>query len=171
MSTIPGYNEPFPTRDRIVDDRGYPTRLLIDWFEQTLGRRLTSTPVLTDPLTRVPSSTPSAGTNATETGTLGGTQSTGLYQLNAYLETIVADAGGAPSCVLTITFTHNGKSLARIYPALSGLLTTSVATVTDTIEVDPNTSVGYVLTYVSGTTPGLFRYYAAMGLQLLQPLS
>ena len=166
---IPGFNEGFPANDEIVGPDRKATPIFSRYFEQSLQRRVDASPVRTDPVTPVPAA--GGSTNLSESGNIGGSQSSGFYQVNAYLETVIEDIGGTPEAELTITFTHNGKSLSRIYPALDGTSVSNCVGVADTIQVDPATTVGYVITRTDGTTPGLFAYMASIALTLIQPIA
>lgn len=161
---IPPLTEPFPSRDKIVKPDGKASDVFIRYNEETLIARLAATPVLPDPVVEI------ENVNTTQTGTFGGVQSGGLYQIAAYLECRVADGAGAPTAVLTLNWTHNGKALSRSYTALSGSSTTNTRGEVDVLQIDGGTSVSYTIAYTAGGTPGLFRFDASLALTLMQAI-
>jgi hypothetical protein len=158
---IPGLNEPFPSRDEIVKASRKGADVFVRWIEQGLLARLSASPVLAEPPVVL------TDKNTTQADTIGGTQSAGFYQVNAYLECTTADGGGAPTAQLTLTWTHNGKVLTRTYTALSGSNVANTRGEVDVIQIDGGTPVDYTIVYTAGATPLLFKFSATLSLTLV----
>lgn len=161
---IPGFNEPFPYNDVIVKDNGKAAPAFTDWLDLSLQPRIESTPVVAESLERITDG------NATVTTTpIGGAQTAGLYRLTYAAEVLVADAVSS-SLTLTITWTHNSKTLTRTYTAMNGNTVTTTQGIVDGIEIDGNTTVSYDLAYVSNTA-GQMHYQVALGLELIKAIT
>lgn len=162
---IPGLNEPFPSRDAIVKPNGHASDVFVRYNEQSLLRRLDSTPVLTDPVERLDSQ--SAGAS----GTIGGLQAAGLYVLHGYSQ-ILTPAGVSNSLQLTIGWTFNGTTELEIFTALTSIVPGAAGTRGSHVFVlwlDPNTPVSYSFAYASNAA-GAMVWSAALALTLLQSL-
>lgn len=143
---------------------GKPTEELTKFFE-SMQRQVQSSPVAPEPavvLTNI---------SANDSGTFGGELPAGLYAIHAYREVTTEDPVSS-SLGVTITWTHNGKSLSRPLSTFSGTPQQDTDTATDVsvIETDPNTSIGYVLAYASNTA-ALARFSLSMIAELLQTIS
>jgi hypothetical protein len=160
---FPGYREPFPSNDVIVDKHGRPTDQLTDWVELGLERALQAAPIRLQPtevLTDV---------SASDSGTLGGDETAGFYRVSGYREVTVADPVSS-SLTLTIGWTHNSKALTRTFN-----FGAAPQTVNDTdgvvtvVQIDPGTVISYTLTYLSNT-PAMARFDVTLSAELIQSL-
>lgn len=163
---IPLLGEPFPSRDVIVKPNGKASEVFTRWNEQTLLRRLAATPVLPDPLEVLKNQTAAAA------GTIGGTQSGGLYVCNPYLQ-IVTPAAVANTLQLTLNWTFSGIALSEVFTVLNSIVVGAAAgrqiAPPVTLWIDPNTAVSYSIAYTSNPAAAMV-WAAALGLTLLQPL-
>lgn len=162
---VPGLNEPFPSRDAIVKPDGKAADVFVRWNEQSLIRRLQSTPVLPDPVEVIDSRTTALA------GTIGGVQSGGLYTVSAYAQ-ILTPAAIANSLQLTIGWTFNGVAHTEVFTALTGLIVGASNTrqgVAYPIWIDPQTTVSYSFAYVSNPAAAMV-WSAAVALTMLQSI-
>ena len=163
--SIPGYQEPFPSNDRIVDKEGRPTRELNDWIELSLLSQLQASPVRVQPAEVL------TGIIGNTVGTLGGDQVAGLYRVTAYREVTIADPVSS-GLAIDIAWTHNGKAMTRTLSPFAGapqVITDSAGDVT-AMEIDPGTPISYTLTYASNT-PGLAQFSVTMSAELVQTIA
>lgn len=165
MSTLPGFNEPYPSRDAIVKPNRHPTDILTRWEEQSLLQRVNQSPYRVQPaevLTNVA---------ASASGTLGGDQTAGLYRVTFYLECVAADPV-SQSLTLVIGWNHNTKALTRSLAVLTGapLAIDSTTGGVAGIDIDAGTPISYTLTYASNT-PGLGKFDVTMSAELLQAIA
>lgn len=147
-----------------VSDIGKATDSLSKWAE-SIQRQAAASPVAPTPAEQIQSIV------ASSAGTIGGTIPSGIYAVYAYREVIAVDPVNS-SLGLEITWTHNTKAMTRMLSAFTGApqaITDSVGDVA-IIETDPNTTIGYVLTYASNT-PGLAEFAASLLANLLQTTS
>lgn len=165
MSLIPGFNEPFPTRDPIVKESRHPADVLVRWEEQSLQLRVDATPF------RVQQADVLTGIIATGSGTLGGDQAAGLYRVTAYREVTAADPV-SQSLALTLRWTHNTKPMTRILSAFTGAPMNTNDNTGDVaaIEIDPGTPISYDYTYASNT-PGVGQFALTISAELLQAIA
>ncbi len=144
-------------------DEGKATDELAKWSE-SIERQSSAAPVAPDPAEQL------TGIVASDSGTIGGAIPAGLYAVYAYREVIIADPVSS-SLALVIGWTHNGKALTRTLTAFAGAPQTINDTVGDVavIEIDPNTSISYTLTYASNT-PALAEFQVSLLANLLQTI-
>lgn len=163
MALFPGYREPFPYGDPIVTKDGKATDELVDWVELGLERALQGTPTRLQPTEIL------TGVAANALGTLGGTETAGLYRVTVYREVTIADPV-SDSLTLTLAWTHNGKALTRVF-AFAGAPHTINDTdgFVTTVLIDPGSVISYALAYASNT-PGLAQFDVAMSAELVEPL-
>lgn len=159
---IPPLTEPFPSRDRIVKSDGKASDVFIRWNEETLIARLAATPVLPGPVEVLDDR------NTSLSGTIGSTQSAGLYAVDYYLQVLTV-AGVASGIQLAISWTFNGVVQTETFANLNTNLITSHQGARYPIRVDGNTTVTYTLTYASNPA-GAMRYSASLALVLLQAI-
>lgn len=158
----------FPYNDEIIGDKGVDrnkaTDELIKWAE-SITRQSEASPVLPQPVTRL------TGVDASDSGTLGGVDTAGVYRISAYREVTVAD-GVSSSLALEIAWTHNTKALTRVLSAFSGAPQAITDTVSDVtmIEIDSGTAISYTLTYASNTA-GLAEFQVVLAAELIQTIS
>lgn len=165
MPAQPFLTEPFPSRDRIVTPEGKSSDLFTRWNEETLIRRLASSPVLPDAVELVEHK------SAAASGTIGSTQTRGLYVVNGYAQ-ILTPAGVANSLELTLGWTFDGIAQTEVFAALTSIVLGNAGTRQSqvvTLWIDANTAVSYSYAYVSNPG-GAMVYSAALGLTLLQPI-
>lgn len=165
MSTIPGFNEPYPSRDAIVKTNRKPTAVLVRWEEQSLLVRVNQAPY------RVQDAEVLSGVAASTAGTLGGDQTAGLYRVSFYAECVTADPV-SQSLTIVIGWTHNAKALSRTLVVFTGAPLTIVSTTGGVapIEIDPGTPISYTLTYASNT-PGLGKFDVTLSAELVQAIA
>lgn len=144
-------------------DVGKATDALSKWAEG-IQRQAGASPVSPNPAEHL---TAIVGSSA---GTIGGAIPAGIYVVYAYREVIAADPVSS-SLGLTLSWTHNGKAMTRTLSAFGGAPQTVNDSVGDAevIVIDPNTSIGYTLTYASNT-PGLAQFEAFLMANLLQTI-
>lgn len=158
----------FPYNDEIIGDKGVDknkaTDELIKWAE-SISRQSEASPVLPQPVTRL------TGVDASDSGTLGGAETAGVFRISAYREVTVADPVSS-SLAIAIAWTHNTKALTRTLAAFTGAPQTITDTVSDVtiIEVDAGTAISYTLTYASNT-PGLAEFQVVLAAELIQSVS
>lgn len=155
-----GRNEPFPSRDKIVKPTDKATDIFTIWNEQSLLQRLNDTPVQAEPTTEI------LALAASDAVVIATGQAAGSYRVMVYRE--VVSAGGASGLAATLTWSHNGKAMARLLTAFSGSpqsLTDSVGDV-EFIVIDAGTPIGCSLVY-SGAGAS---FYVALSAELLQTL-
>lgn len=159
---LPGYNEPFPSRDTIVTKKRRATPVFTNWNEQSLLERVNRTPF------RVQSSELLEDIGASTTGAIATEQAGGLYRVSVYREVTTQDPVSS-SLAIVIGFTHNGKAMTRNLSAFAGAPQTTADSVGDSvvIEIDAGTPISYTLTYASNT-PGLARFEATLMAELLE---
>lgn len=145
-------------------DEGKATDELVKWAN-SIELQAAHSPVAPEPVTRL------ENVAASESGNLGGTFPAGFYRVNVYRE-VVSEDPVSSGCDVTILWTHNGKSLSRALSAFSGAPQQDTDSASDVtmIEIDPNTTIGYQITYASNT-PGLAEFQVTMLAELLQTLS
>ena len=143
---------------------GQATDEMAKWAEG-IQKQASATPVAPTPAVQL------ADIAAGDTGNFGATLPAGIYRVNAYREVTTADPVSG-SLGITLSFTHNGKALTRILAGFSGAPQTTSDQRGDVeiLEIDPNTTIGYTLTYASNT-PGVSRFQVSMIAELLQTLS
>lgn len=158
----------FPYNDEIVGakgvDRMKATDELIKWAE-SITRQAEASPVLPQPVERL------TGVAASDSGTLGGVDTAGVYRVSAYREVTVADPVSS-SLAIEIAWTHNAKSLTRLLSTFSGApqaLTDTASDVT-VIEIDSGTVISYTITYASNTL-GLAEFQVVLAAELIQTIS
>jgi hypothetical protein len=157
--------EPFPSNDIIVKRSGKAADALVDWIDRNLQPRLQATPQVGPDAARI-----ADGNAAVVAPTpIGAEQSAGLYRFTYYAEVLVPD-GVSSSLQLTITWTHNGKTLQRVYPAMTGDTIVTSQGIVDAVEIDGGSTVSYSLAYASNT-PGSMHYQIAIALELLRVMS
>lgn len=159
---LPGYNEPFPSRDAIVKSSRKSADVFTRWNEQSLLNRVDRTPF------RVQSSDQLTNIGASTSGTIATEQAGGLYRVSVYREVTTADPVSS-SLAIALGWTHNGKSLTRTLSAFTGAPQTVNDTAGDSvvIEIDAGTPISYTVTYASNT-PGLARFEATLMAELLE---
>ena len=164
MSTQPGFNEPYPSRDAIVKPDRHAADVLVRWEEQSLLQRVNQSPY------RVQDAEVLPGVAASASGTLGGDQIAGLYRVSFYLEAVGIDPV-SQSLTVTIGWTHNGKALTRTLAVLAGAPLTIVSTLggVTSIVIDAGTPISYTLTYASNT-PGTGTFDVVLSAELLQSI-
>lgn len=157
---IPGFNEPFPSRDAIVKPSRKATETLVRWQEQSLQERVDRTPFRVEVEAELT-------VDASTSGNLGGDQVAGLYRIVAYREVTTADPVSS-SLALVIGWTHNGKALTRTLSAFAGAPQTINDTAGDVavIETDAGTPISYTITYASNT-PGLAQFVVTLVAELV----
>ena len=161
---IPGYNEPFLwALNRIADKDGKASGVFSRWFDTAFQARVNATPAVADPPEVLD------GETASTSGTVGGTQSAGLYRVSYYAQ-ILTPAGVASGLQLTLTWTHEGVAQTETFTNLTGNLVTTHQSQTYMIEIDPGTTIGYTLTYTSNPAAAM-AYYAVLCAELIQPLN
>lgn len=162
---IPGLNEPFPSRDRIVEKDGHPSYLFTNWNERVLLARLQASPVLAEtPTVLVDQAAAAAGDLAVNV-------SGGFYRVEVFSALSVADAV-ANSLQLTLSWTLNGHAYTETFAALTSLVVGAAGSRQSAVfvmQVDPNTAVSYSFAYVSNT-PGAMRWQTAATLTLIQAI-
>lgn len=159
---LPGYNEPFPSRDAIVKRSRRSTDVFTRWNEQALLERVSRTPF------RVQSSEMLEDVGASTSGSIATEQAGGLYRVSVYREVTTADpVSSSLACVLA--WTHNGKAMTRTLTAFAGAPQTTASNVGDSsvIEIDAGTPISYTLTYASNT-PALARFEVTLMAELLE---
>ena len=149
-------------------DAGKATDEFVKWTNG-LTRQAGASPVA--PVPAETHGAPGAGLTATVSGNFGGTLTAGLYRISAYREVLVADPVSS-SLALEIQWTHNGKALVRTLAAFTGAPQTIADSAGDVtiLDIDPNTTIGYTLTYASNT-PALAQFQVTMLAELLQTTS
>ena len=159
---LPGYNEPFPSRDAIVKKSRRSTDVFTRWNEQALLERVSRTPF------RVQSSEMLENVGASTSGSIATEQSGGLYRVSAYREVTTTDPVSS-SLALAVSWTHNGKAMTRTLTAFAGAPQTTADSVGDSavIEIDAGTPISYTLTYASNT-PALARFEVTLMAELLE---
>lgn len=160
--SIPGLNEPFPSRSEIVKPSRKASDVFIRWIENVLLSRLQASPVLAEALTPLPDQ------NAAAAGTLGVNLSGGLYRVDAHTVITVVDPV-ANSVQLTLGWTLNGLAYTETFTVLNSIVLGAAGTRQSAIfamQVDPNTSVTYAYAYASNT-PNAMHWQAALGLTLI----
>lgn len=162
---IPGFNEPFPSRDAIVKPSRKADDPLVRWTEQSLLERVELTPF------RVTQNGEALQVNSSSSTTLGGDQTSGQYRVTLYAEVVTADPV-SQSLTLTITWTHNAKPLSRALAAFTGAPMTTLQTVgfTEVIAIDAGTPIGLQWTYASNT-PGLGVFEVIANAELVEALA
>lgn len=162
---LPGYGEPFPSRDRIVEKDGSATDIFTRYMEQSLLQRLNQTSY------RVPSVPAQPGVVGSGVGTLVANAVGGQYRISIYREVVSADPVSS-SLAIVIAFTHNGKALTRSASAFAGAPQTANDNAGDTIviDVDAGTPISYTATYASNT-PALAQFYLSFTPELIQATS
>lgn len=159
---LPGYNQPFPSRDTLVTESRKGTRTFVQWSEQSLLQRVDQTSY------RIPSMAPETALQASGSGVLVADAVGGQYRLSVYREVVAADPVSS-SLAIVMGFTHNSKALTRSLASFSGAPQTINDNVGDTvvIDVDAGTPITYTATYASNT-PGVASFYLSITPQLLQ---
>lgn len=163
MSELIGFNEPFISRDRIVDKDRYPTTEFVTWMEQSLLKRVQSTPF------QMQSATPITNIGASTIGTLGGDSVAGLYRVTVYREVTTADPVSS-GLDIVLAWSHNGKALTRTLTAFAGVPQTINDSVGDTaiIQIDAGTPITYTVVYASAG--GVARFAATLTAELVQAI-
>ena len=161
---IPGYNEPFLwALNRVTDKDGKASGVFSRWFDTSFQARVDATPVVADPPEVLDAQ------SASTSGTVGGSQSAGLYRVSYYAQIITA-AGVSSGLQLTLTWTHEGVAQSETFTNLTGNTTTTHQSQSLMIEIDPGTTIGYSLTYASNPASAMV-YYAVLCAELIQPLN
>lgn len=157
-----------PFNDQLIlmrgEDAGKATDELVKWAE-SIQRQSGASPVAPQPGEQITDIT------ASTSGTFGGNLSAGLYAIYAYREVVVADPVSS-SLALALAWTHNGKAMTRNLSAFSGAPQTINDSKSDVevVEIDPNTTISYTLTYASNT-PDLAEFQCSLIANLLQTFS
>lgn len=162
MAAIPGLNEPFPNRDRIVDKEGKPTKELLTWVEQSLLARVNKSPA------QVQDAFYGPDLNDSTSGTLGGAEAAGLYYVLAYLQVIAPDGAGS-DVTLALAWTRRGVVQIETFPIMNGDTINTHQGVVFPVQIDAGTPISYVLVYNS-TTPNKMTYDATLSASLVQSL-
>ena len=160
--SIPGFNEPFPSRDQIAKPDLTASDALMIWVEQSLQTRIQASAY------RVPSISPMTNVQGSGAGVLVANATAGQYRISAYREVEVADPVSS-SLAITIGFTHGTKALIRQLSAFAGAPQTINDNAGDTvvIDVDAGTPISFTLVYASNT-PALARFYVSLTPELVQ---
>ena|SRR5688572_18688367 len=161
---LPGYNEPFPSRDVIVKKSRKASDTFIRYSEQSVEQRLARTPFRVQPFDTL------TDVSASGSGTIATDQISGVYRVSVYREVTTADPVSS-SLAVSVQWTHNGKALTRTLPAFGAAPQTVNDSAGDAtvIEIDPGTPISYTYTYASNTA-GLARFDLTIGAELLQAI-
>lgn len=159
---LPGFNEPFSARDRVVDGDGTASTYFTRFMNETLVPRIGRSAY------RVSGPPPQTDLQASGLAVLIASATAGQYRISVYREVVVADPVSS-SLAIVIGFTHNTKALLRTLAAFAGAPQTANDNAGDTvvIDVDAGTPITYTATYASNT-PGVARFYLSLTPELVQ---
>ena len=152
MST-PGLNEPFPSRDPLVDKQGYPSFDFTRWIDQSLLPRVDASAVSVDAV-----SEPGANDGVTITP-IGTNQLAGKYRFSIYLQ-VVTPAGVSSALQVTLTWTYGGVVQTEVFGIVAGNLVTTHQGVSFTFDIDAPGPVSYTIAYASNPANAMVYGYS-----------
>lgn len=158
--SLPGLNEPFPSRDKLVDKEDYPSFDFTRWVDQSLLPRVDAAAVSVDSV---------SGTGLTAGVTItaiGADQIAGKYRFSCYLQ-VVTPAGVASSLQVTLTWTYNGVVQTEVFTLLNGNLVTTHQGITYTFDIDDAGPVSYTIAYTSNPANAMVFDYS-LSLELVK---
>ncbi len=160
---IPGFNEPFPSRDTIVKKSRKADDALLRYEEQSQKPRVDASPALVD-------DDQQDGQSASiPTTAIGGTQIAGSYEVSGYVQ-VVTPAGVASSFQVTLGWTYRGVPQSEVLTLENGNLTTTRQGFTQAIRIDGGSIVTYAIAYTSNPASAMV-YDAYVALTLKAALS
>jgi hypothetical protein len=158
--SLPGLNEPFPSRDKLVTEARYPESEFIRWMEQSLLPRVESAAANVD---SIEDSGLTAGVTITP---IGADQIAGKYRFSIYLQ-VVTPAGVSSSLQVTLTWTYNGVVQTEVFGLLNGNLTTTHQGVVYSFDLDDAGPVSYTIAYASNPANAMVYDYS-LSLELVK---
>jgi len=151
--SLTGLNEPFPSRDKLVDKQDYPSFEFTRWVDQSLLPRVDAAAVSVDSVSET-------GLTAGVTiSAIGSDQVAGKYRFSIYLQ-VVTPAGVSSSLQVTLTWTYNGVVQTEVFTALATNLTTSHQGTVYSFDIDDSSPVSYTITYASNPAAAMVYAYS-----------
>lgn len=158
--SLPGLNEPFPSRDKLVTEARYPEAEFVRWMEQSLLPRVDAASA------SVESIEASGLTDAVTITPIGADQVAGKYRFSIYLQ-VVSPAGVSSSLQVTLTWTYNGIVQSETFPLLNGNATTTHQGTVYSFDLDDAGPVSYAIAYAS-TPANALQYAYSLSLELVK---
>lgn len=140
--SLPGLNEPFPSRDPIVTKDGYASFDFTRWVDQSLLPRVDAAAANVEALSDTGLTT---GVTITP---IGGDQVAGKYRVSVYLQ-VLTPAGVSSSLQVTLTWTYGGIVQTETFAALTTNLATSHQGFDYTLDLDDAGPISVTIAYAS----------------------
>lgn len=151
--SLPGLNEPFPSRDKMVTEERYPEGEFVRWVEQSLLPRVDSAAASVDTVQ-------AAGlTDAVTITPIGSDQVAGKYRFSIYLQ-VVTPAGVTSSLQVTLTWIYNGIVQTETFPLLNGNANTTHQGAIYTFDLNDAGPVSYAIAYASNPSNAMVYDYS-----------
>lgn len=154
-------NEPYPSRDKLSDDKGYVSIEWDRWF-QNLLTTIGLTPSLTGTQVNLTNQNASIAATALNASAL----SAGLYRVS-YVVRVSTVAGVASSIQVTLGWTVDGVPQTFAGANLATNTTTTGESNVKLVHIDANSPITYATTYTSNAA-GVMKYSLDVVLELVQ---